>query len=137
MITYKVANCKHSVCQDKCPKYVHRLIKRFWKSRGLWRCSGAIVAHDNDGLVGFFRYNRETYWDSKGKRGIRLRAVGTYVLSTYRSRSVAKKLWARAIKQVKPKQIEVVITSRGGSKLVVALKKKYKKIDWRVIRNTY
>jgi predicted GNAT family acetyltransferase len=75
--------------------------------------------------------------NNKNERGVRLRAVGTYILSDYRSEGVAQKLWAQAIKRMKAKQVEVVITSRGGARLVNALRKKYKKIDWRVIRNTY
>jgi len=63
-----------------------------------------------------------------------LYAAGTYVLAAYRDKGVAKKLWVHALKRYRPKYVEVFVASRGGSKLIASLQKKFKNITWSVIK---
>ena len=126
MITYKLVGRGHPVCGDDCPSFASPAMKAFWNTRSLDSCDMAVVAYDGEKLVGFFRfYNRyPTLW-----------AGGTYLQASYRDRGIAAKLWQRAIKFLKPDEVCVTTTSRGGQKLVQSLKRKYKTIVWDINRN--
>lgn len=123
MIRYKAANRKHKMCKSNPPENINFRMIRFWKKHELGACDGAVLAYDKKQLIGFFRFYKK-------KHSKCLFAAGTYIMGKYRGDGVAKKLWIRALKKTKPKQVDVMVASRGGFKLASSLKKKYKKIKW-------
>lgn len=126
MLRYVIVNRKHPICTSNYPTDIDRHMLRFMRRYDLTNCDGAVLAFHKKKLVGFFRYYHR-------KHGRWLYAGGTYVLSAYRGQGVAKKLWVRALKHAQPKSVDVGVVSRGGRKLVTALRKKFgRKIFWYV-----
>lgn len=124
MVRYRVVDRHHPICQEQCPEDAHHFVKKFWDSRGLGACDGAILATKGQELVGFFRYyDYSNSW---------MYGAGTYVLSAYRSQGVAKRLWTAAIKEVQPIHIDVTATSAGAIKLLRSLEQRYTNISWHV-----
>jgi GNAT superfamily N-acetyltransferase len=126
MIRYKVVDYDHKICQERCPDDVSHYMKKFWQSRELADCDGAVVVTKGGEIIAFFRYYNQGDW---------LYGAGTYVLGPYRSQGVAKKLWHHAIKSNKPRYIDVTATSAGAIKLLNSLKEKHKDIRWYIHRN--
>lgn len=81
----------------------------------------AIIAEENNSLVGFFRYDL-------GDIKPWLYAAGTYVVPEYRNQNIAFNLWVKAIELEKPNKILAHIASDGGLKLVEKIKKQFPKI---------
>lgn len=125
MLRYKVVNYKHKMCANDPPQNLNRHMKRFWKRFELGDCEGASLVYHKKKIVGFFRFD---------VRSESMYACGTYVLRPYRTKNVARKLWIRAIKRIKPKVVEVYVASKGGAKLVASIKKKFKKITWDITK---
>lgn len=128
MVRYRVVDRSHPICGDVCPDNIHHFMKKFWSSRNLEGCDGAIIATKGEQLVAFFRFYKYNY-------PTELWGAGTYVLSEYRSQGVAKRLWAAAIKEVDPSYIHVTATSKGAIKLLNALKARYTNIRWGIERS--
>jgi GNAT superfamily N-acetyltransferase len=126
MITYKIVGSDHEICGHTCPASLPRRMHNFWKSRCLGSSHGAVIAYDGKKVIGFFR------WDKSWKY---MYGYGTYVLGKYRRQGVAVKLWKRALKKIKPRQVYVVITSYSGEALAFALKKKFPKHKWHIEEN--
>jgi len=126
MIKYSVVDWTHRICQETCPDDVSHYMKKFWASRELGQCDGAVVATKGDEIIGWFRY----YNGNSSLYG-----AGTYVLGPYRSQGVAKKLWHHAIKANKPSYIDVTATSAGAIRLLNSLKEKHKDIRWYISKN--
>jgi GNAT superfamily N-acetyltransferase len=82
----------------------------YWLTKwSLEHCQYVYIAVDKGMVVGFFRF------DLCGKE---LNAAGTWVSRRYRGKGIAKTLWMKALKKIKPKTIQVVTTSKGGYNLV-------------------
>lgn len=132
MITYQIVNRKHAICNAKCPDTIDRRIHKWWKSMKLYSTNYAILAFDGDTLIGFLRFVKRKH----KKEGRLLLADGTYVLAAYRNQKIAKKLWTKAIRFVKPDYIEVTTVSRGGARLIASMVQKYHKPSWYIIRGS-
>lgn len=100
-----------------------------WKNLGgsRYRRHGAIMAFEGKAPVGIFQYNIEKF---RGQNI--LIADGTAVVENKRKHGIATELWTRAIKREKPSQVQVCVTSPGGTSLVRSVKKKFSKITWDV-----
>ncbi len=83
----------------------------------------AVLAYEAGKLVGAFR----AYWQTTPST---LEAAGTWVAPSHRRAGLARKLWARMLRETRPRSVEVMTISRGGARLVRALKQRYPKIRW-------
>ena len=87
-------------------------------------CSHVVIAYD-DGLIGFFRF---TIVDSNGYN--LLLAQGTYVSVEYRKEGLAALLWSTAIERLGVHEVEANAVSLGGKKMVKAMKRKYRNVEF-------
>jgi len=81
----------------------------------------AVLAFDGCALVGAFRASLEN--------GL-LWAGGTWVDKAYRRAGVALCMWKLMLRELEPEAVQVVTITRGGKRLVAALKKKYPRLLW-------
>lgn len=82
----------------------------------------AVFAFEGKQMVGAFRGWREG-------RGV-FCAGGTWVSREHRGTGLATKMWARMLREVAPKRVDVATISRAGTGLVAALKRKFPRIEW-------
>ena len=81
-----------------------------------------VVAYDGPEIVGCFRA-----WTCPNET---LQAGGTWVARTHRSKGLALRMWRRMLKETQPVAVTVSTISRGGARLVAALKRKFPRIEW-------
>lgn len=118
---YILVDKNHPICKSKPPKQLNIRMKTFWIKRGLPKCTGTVLYMVDNNIAGFFRFSEEEKV---------LYACGTYILSKYRRKNVAKNMWKKAIEQTNPHYIDITVTSFGAVKLIKSLQKKYKNINF-------
>lgn len=89
----------------------------------LEHCAGTsadyvVVATSNRRIVGFFRFEADSYGNSKPT----MFTSGTWVDPKYRRRGIATTMWRRAIDFAQPVAITTSVTSEEGEQLVLRLK---------------
>lgn len=123
----KLVPGRHFICREKCNKTLHPLIKKFWKSRHLNSTESdlAVIAIDNDQIVGFVRFmiGKYRWYYSVG-------GLGTYILPQYRKKGLASKMWFKILDLEKPGFVVVTLTSRNAKRLFQSLETKYKTIKF-------
>lgn len=82
----------------------------------------AVLAFSKGKLVGAFRAGQ--------LEGGLLWAGGTWVAKEYRGAGLAMRMWQRMLRETKPTRVNVTTITRGGKRLVAALKRKYPRITW-------
>lgn len=130
MIKLELVDSTHPMCFEKSPDKLSSGAKTFWKSRLLYKCDFAVIAKDNNKIVGFLRFDIG---------GLTLYGHGTYVIKTYRNLGLAKKMWNKAIRSSKAKYVNIVATSDGALNLANYLKNKHVKKKFEICdeRNCY
>lgn len=82
-----------------------------------------VLAREGQRMVGAFRAFTEV---TPGT----IHAGGTWVDPEHRGTGLALRLWARMIRELRPGTVVVTTISRGGARLVKALKKRHPKLKW-------
>lgn len=126
-VKIKTVSYRHPICFSKCPKQLDPLMHKFWYTRNLSyiEADGAVIATDGDKIVGFFRYmvGKYKWYDSIG-------GLGTYIMPEYRNIKLASKMWAAALKKIKPAFVIITMTSRKMNLLVKSLERKFPSIQF-------
>lgn len=97
--------------------------RRFWNRWCLQPAENAVIAVVNRRLVGFFRFFFED-----GDVCFVMNAAGTWVHPSYRRRGLALRMWNRAQKIHRCREVRVVTVSEGGQALIAAFKKDHPKL---------
>ncbi len=74
----------------------------------------AVTAYAEGVLIGWFRFTI--------RRGT-LHAQGTWVAKSHRRQGIGKALWRHALRRTKPRRVEVLTVSRGGTALLSSLRR--------------
>lgn len=92
----------------------------------------AIIAYEDNIIVGFFRYDL-------GKVKPWLYAAGTYIIPEYRNQNIAYNLWHKAIMRENPNKILAHVASEGGLKLIKRIQKKFPRMlfDYSLDKKVY
>jgi GNAT superfamily N-acetyltransferase len=105
----------------------------------LEHCTGTpadyvVVATTNRRIIGFFRFEVDSYGNSKPM----MFASGTWVDPKYRRRGIATTMWRRAVDFAQPVAITTSVTSEEGEQLVFRLKesphfrRKHPNVKWSI-----
>ena len=112
----------HYLLGDKASDYMSAAVRHGWNKLGIaHKCGYAIAAHCDGKVSGFFRYSIA---------GSYIDAGGTWVANRYRNKSLAKRMWAMALKKHSPDRVSVIVCSQEGAALVSSLKTLYSEIEW-------
>jgi predicted GNAT family acetyltransferase len=127
MLRFEVVNSDHPLCSENA-KDLNPYMRNFWKSRELQSADSAIIAYDDNQMIGFFRFDCQ----ADQNQDYIFYGNGTYVNSNYRGRGIAKRMWEMALDFSNPKIVEVYCTSYGANKLIASIQsnEKYSKIDF-------
>jgi ribosomal protein S18 acetylase RimI-like enzyme len=87
-------------------------------------CTHVVAAYDQ-GLIGFFRCHV-----SGVDEDVTLYACGTYISCEYRREGLAALLWSTAIERLKVRAVHAEAISLGGKKMVRAMKRKYRNVEF-------
>lgn len=126
MVRFQHVGKRHYLCagreveedhtwSDEPPTRLPVAAQRFWRQCLFGGCSGGVLVTENRVAVGFFRY----YWNPVTKV---LSAAGTWVAKTHRGQGIARRCWDMVLDKKKPRIVEVYTATRGGKKLVDALR---------------
>lgn len=123
MLKFSIVDSNHLICSSDYYRNLNKYMENFWCSRELSASDHAVLVHDNNELVGFFRFDLQNNT---------LFGAGTYVSSKYRNKGIASKMWEMALDSKNPAIVEVYLTSYGAVKLMNSITSslKYKNIDF-------